>query len=69
MSARESAKYKDCSTTSWICLEKDNHDHVLDVQNQMKKDKKARTNLDETINLIISEHKRLAVLKVDNESK
>lgn len=72
MSSRDSAKYKNCSTTSWICLEKPNHDHVLDVQNELKKSGIKRTNLDETINFIISEHKRLKALeddqKVDNNN-
>ncbi len=63
MSSRDSAAYKDCSTTSWICLEKENHDHVLDVQNELKKSGIKRTNLDETINFIISEHERLMALK------
>ena len=58
MSSRTSAKYKDCSTTAWVCLEQENHNHVLDVQLQLKKNGQKRCNLDETINHIIAEHKK-----------
>ncbi|KKN74666.1 hypothetical protein LCGC14_0388680 [marine sediment metagenome] len=57
MSTRDSVgKYKECSTTLWMCLFEENYEFVLVYQAKMKA-KKKRANLPEVINAIISELK------------
>ena len=59
MGIRESTqKHKDCSTTTWICLEKENHHFMIDFQAKLKKEGKKQTSLDAAINLIISEKRK-----------
>ena len=64
MSSRNSAKYKQCSTTAWVCFEKSNHEKIIDIQGILKKSGK-RWNMDEAVNFIISAY-RLTVDKNNN---
>lgn len=57
MSSRKSIqKYKECSTTFWMCLFEENYEFVLMYQAKMKVEKK-RANLPEVMNAIIKELK------------
>ena len=57
MSSRDSIqKYKECSTTFWMCLFEEHYEFVLLYQARMKA-KKKRANLPEVMNAIIKELK------------
>lgn len=56
MSTRDSMqKYKECSTTFWMCLFEENYEFVLVYQAKMKASGKKKTSLPEVMNAMVSE--------------
>ena len=50
MIRKSTLKHQTCSTTLWLCLSKENHDFLIDIQAGRRKKKTKRNSLQKIIN-------------------